>query len=109
MIVVLCSDRMWLGEFLRLFGDRAKGLSRKDCDFTSFAFLNRILNSIKCSVILNCTAVSEIPYKKRLDYESFAVNDLLPFNLGNLERGLGSQNEPLDGDVYRLGFKRLNL
>ena len=50
-------------------------------------------------------------YKKGVNpFES--LTDLLEnsdFNIGNLERGFGSPNEPLDGDVYRLGFKRLNL
>ncbi|MGB2401363.1 MAG: dTDP-4-dehydrorhamnose reductase family protein [Porticoccaceae bacterium] len=81
MIIILGSDGMLGREFLRLYGERAKGLSRKDCDFTDFSVLNKLLDANKCSLIINCAAVIDISYIEKFEDKSFAVNALLPFNI----------------------------
>ena len=81
MIVILGADGM-LGRAFRVFyGARALYLTRKDCDFTNFAKLTDVLNSIECSLLINCAAIIDFGYIEEFGEKAFEVNALLPYKL----------------------------
>jgi dTDP-4-dehydrorhamnose reductase len=78
MIVVLGADGMLGRAFQQFYGSRAVYLTRNDCDFTDYSKLYELLNSIGCSVVINCAAIIDFNYIERFEGKSFEVNSLLP-------------------------------
>ena len=67
--------------FRRHYGTSAVYLTRNDCDFTDYIKLYELLNSIGCSVVINCAAIIDFNYIERFEEKSFEVNSLLPHHI----------------------------
>ena len=67
--------------FRQYYGSRALYLTRNDCDFTDYSKLYELLNSIGCSVVINCAAIIDFNYIERFEEKSFEVNSLLPHHI----------------------------
>ena len=78
MFVVLGADGMLGRAFRQYYGSSAVYLTRNDCDFTDYSKLYELLNSIGCSVVINCAAIIDFNYIERFEKKSFEVNSFLP-------------------------------
>jgi dTDP-4-dehydrorhamnose reductase len=78
MIVILGADGMLGRAFSKLYGTHAIGLTRNDCDFVDFIKLTELLDSIDCSVVINCAAIIDFGYIEEFEKKAFEVNSLLP-------------------------------
>ena len=87
MIAVLGADGMLGKAFQQFYGSRALYLTRNDCDFTDYSKLYELLNSIECSVVINCAAIIDINYIERFEKKSFEVNSLLPHHISQYCEG----------------------
>ena len=67
--------------FREYYGSRALYLTRNDCDFTDYSRLYELLNSLACSVVINCAAIIDFNYIERFEKKSFEVNSLLPYHI----------------------------
>ena len=103
MIVILGSDGMLGRAFGNLYGSSAVCLTRADCDFTNFTRLKRILNSIECSVLINCAAIVDMVYAESFEREAYDVNTLLPFNLARYCNKRGCKFVQISTDHYYIG------
>ena len=81
MIVILGADGMLGRAFSIFYGDRAICLTRNDCDFTDYSKLTELLNSIDCSLIINCAAIINFGYIEEFERSAFEVNALLPYQI----------------------------
>lgn len=103
MIVILGSDGMLGRAFASLYGSNAICLTRNDCDFTNFLSLERILNSIEFSVLINCAAIVDMEFVERFEKEAYDVNTLLPFNLARYCNKRGCKFIQISTDHYYIG------
>jgi dTDP-4-dehydrorhamnose reductase len=81
MIVILGADGMLGRAFSIFYGNRALCLTRNDCDFTDYSKLTELLNSIECSLIINCAAIIDFGYIEEFERKAFEVNALLPYQI----------------------------
>ena len=103
MIVILGSDGMLGRAFASLYGSNAICLTRSDCDFTNFTSLERILNSIECSVLINCAAIVDMEFVESFEKEAYDINTLLPFNLARYCNKRGCKFVQISTDHYYIG------
>ncbi len=81
MIVILGANGMLGRAFSMFYGDRALCLTRSDCDFTDYLQLTSVLDSIECSLVINCAAIIDFAYIEEFEIKAFEVNALLPYKL----------------------------
>jgi dTDP-4-dehydrorhamnose reductase len=105
MILVIGCNGMLGSDLMRLLEGRGRGVDLRDLDITSLESTERLLTSLKPSVVINCAAYTDVDGCESNRETAMAVNGEGVANLARVTRGIGARLVQISTDYVFDGAK----
>jgi dTDP-4-dehydrorhamnose reductase len=105
MILVIGCNGMLGSDLMTLLGDRGRGVDVRDLDITSLESTERVLFSLKPSVVINCAAYTDVDGCESNRETALRVNGEGVANLAVATRGIGARLVQISTDYVFDGAK----
>lgn len=107
MILVVGANGMLGRDLLPLLGEGARGVDVSDIDITSMESVQRLLNTLKPSVVINCAAYTDVDGCEAYSDLAMKVNGEGVANLANVTNSIGAKLVQISTDyVFDGGMGR---
>ena len=105
MILVIGCNGMLGSDLMALLGDRARGVDIQDIDITSLESVERVVTSLRPSVVINCAAYTDVDGCESNQSTAMRVNGEGVAHLAMVTRGTGAKLVQISTDYVFNGGK----